>query len=259
MGTLANFPTITQLDSNINAQFDCVPACIAASLAWLTGQTYTAGQVKNSVYGPGYTGSTAAAQYVSYCQSQGVELIPYSGSGYSLVSQVLHEISLQHPVIMTEPDPYDSDPGLSHVVVAFQSDSSTITAMDPFIAGRVTKTFTEWANQLQYNQVWGLQGLPKEVIKMKNLTASNDDKQVWNLMQKVAGDVPLIDLHGIPQSWLRGRWTRGLNFGPPLENERSVTRDSGLVTEQQFTAARAVWDPKRGTCTWYTASGPIIV
>ncbi len=88
------------------------------------------------------------------------------------------------------------------------------------------------------------------------LEPTPDDVQVWHLLHS---DIPLIAAHAIPQSWLRARWQRGMNFGVPMENEHVVERGGVLFMEQQFTAARASWNSKTNSTTWYTATLPLVV
>ena len=87
----------------------------------------------------------------------------------------------------------------------------------------------------------------------KPLTFNDDDKQVWSLYKPIA----LNELAAIEQGWLRARYQHGWNFGPPLENEHSVTRNGKSYMEQQFTAARASYEVETGTLTWWTANGPV--
>ncbi len=85
------------------------------------------------------------------------------------------------------------------------------------------------------------------------LVFTEDDRQVWTLWKAIA-----INEHAaIEQGWLRARSQRGWNFGPPLENEHTVTRSGKAYIEQQFTAARASYETETGLLTWWTAGGPV--
>ena len=87
------------------------------------------------------------------------------------------------------------------------------------------------------------------------LAFNEDDRQVWNVCKAI-----IINEHAaIEQSWLRARYQRGWNFGPPLENEHSVLRAGKHCIEQQFSAARASYETETGLLTWWTASGPVRV
>lgn len=158
MTTLEGFPIVSQLDSDVNAQFDCVAASIAAALEYLTKQPYTAAQVKDAVYGGSYQGNTSAAQYVNYCAAQGVLLAPFNGDNTALITATKQHLAQGHPVLLTEVDPYmPASSGETHVVVAYACDADSITAMDPYIAAPVTKTDQQWESDLQFNQVWILE------------------------------------------------------------------------------------------------------
>jgi len=85
------------------------------------------------------------------------------------------------------------------------------------------------------------------------LTFNDDDRQVWSLCKPIA----LNEHAAIEQGWLRARYQHGWNFGPPLENEHSVTRNGKSYVEQQFTAARASYEVETGMLTWWTSNGPV--
>jgi len=87
------------------------------------------------------------------------------------------------------------------------------------------------------------------------LSFNSDDRQVWTLCK----DIPINEQSAIEQSWLRARYQRGWNFGPPLEPEHRVTRNSKSYIEQQFSAARASLDTTSNVLTWWTADGPVHV
>lgn len=158
MTTLQNFPMVSQRDSDPNADFDCVPACIAASMEYLTGRHYTASEIKDAVYGVPYTGGTAAAEYVSYCAAQGVRLTAVGGNGAQLVAALRSFISAGHPCLITEPDPYmPAGSGYTHVCAAYSCDGASITVMDPWIDQPVKKSDGQWAGQLQDGQIWVLE------------------------------------------------------------------------------------------------------
>lgn len=158
MTTLQNFPMVSQRDSDVNADLDCVPACIAAAMDYLTGRHYTASEIKDAVYGVTYTGGTAAIKYIEYCAGQGVKLYAMDGSGAQLVADLKSMIASGHPCLLTEPDPYmPPGSGYTHVCAAFAFDSASITVMDPWTDVAVKKSDGDWAAQLQENQIWILE------------------------------------------------------------------------------------------------------
>lgn len=146
---------VSQRDSDRNADFDCVPASLAACLEYLTGKHYTASEIKDSVYGANYTGGTDAHKFVDYCRAQGVSLTAIDGNPGQLVASIKSFIASGHPCIVTEPDPYAS--GWLHVCAAFAFDGASITVMDPWINQPVRKSDGEWTAQLVGNEVWLLE------------------------------------------------------------------------------------------------------
>lgn len=155
MPELANFPMLSQRDSDPNALYDCVAASIAASLEYLTGKAFRAGEVKDAAYSPGYVGGTAAWKYTDYCAGQGVKLEPINGNGEQLVAALHAEIAAGHPCLITEPDPYSV--GWTHVCAAYKCDSGSITVMDPWIDEPVWRSDATWATQLADGQIWRLE------------------------------------------------------------------------------------------------------
>ena len=87
------------------------------------------------------------------------------------------------------------------------------------------------------------------------LSFSDDDRQVWTLYKTIR----INEQSAIEQSWLRARYQRGWNFGPPLEEEHRVTRNAKSYIEQQFSAARASLDTESNQLTWWTPRGPVHV
>ncbi len=86
-----------------------------------------------------------------------------------------------------------------------------------------------------------------------------DDLHVWGLLHP---DIALDPAHGIPQSWLIGRWKHGCNFGPALEPEQNMTdtyKSAHTIIEQEFAHARASWHADTGKTTWWDARGVAIV
>jgi len=146
---------VSQRDSDANADFDCVPASIAACMEYLTGKHYTAAEIKDAAYGAAYTGGTDAHEFVDYCAAQGVRLAPIDGSAAQLVGSIKSFIASGHPCIITEPDPYLA--GWLHVCAAYECDSASITVMDPWIDQPVKKSDGQWVSQLVGNEVWMLE------------------------------------------------------------------------------------------------------
>lgn len=160
MGQLQNFPIQNQLSdvSEPNRAFDCVPTCIASCLQYLLGKPYDGGAIKDTVYGQGYVGGTAAIQYVTYAREQGVRLYATGGDPQVLITQVHTLLGEEKPSLITIPDPYmPAGSGWTHVE-AFHADSpGLLTALDPYGGKDITKTDAEWATLLQGNELWALE------------------------------------------------------------------------------------------------------
>lgn len=159
MATLENFPMISQLDSDTNAQFDCVAASIAAGLQYLTNQSFTSAQVKDAVYGANYQGNTNPQTYVTYSAQHGIQLSAITGTdNIALIAATKQQLAENHPVLLTELDPYlPASFGETHVVVAYACNADSITVMDPFIDAPVTKTDQQWQSDLRSNQIWSME------------------------------------------------------------------------------------------------------
>lgn len=248
MASLQGFPMVSQLDGNVNEQFDCVPTSIAACLQWLTGKSYTGGAIKNEVYGNGYTGGTAAVQYVGYCRRAGVFLSAIDDSdGGALVTHACQEIAAGHPVLFTEPDPYapPSD-GFTHVVVGYSDDGKGITVMDPYIASPVYRTYAQWASELQDNEIWTLR---KAGLQMFT-TASKDfgryfkevDSTHWKCLKN--GCIVQLGMKALYEQLSLDGQTLPVP-GLPVGNERPVpSKHPGVtLTVQDYERAQLVYDP----------------
>lgn len=177
MPVLHNFPMVSQLTQitsdgrpSENAQFDCVPAAIGAAILWYQGKsqwddTVNPDKMKDQAYGEGLRNSgTAATAYIDFCAMQGCRLFPFNGSPAELVAEIHRQITLEHPVIFTEPDPYVSNSyGWSHVCVFYGEGPGYLMAMDPYIARPVHRNDQEWINLLLYNQIWIVEPLEVDV------------------------------------------------------------------------------------------------
>jgi N-acetyl-anhydromuramyl-L-alanine amidase AmpD len=256
MTTLEGFPMVSQLDSDINAQFDCIAAAIAASLEYLTKQPYTSAQVKDAVYGSNYQGNTDTVRYVTYCAQHGVQLSPINGNNTALVQETKQQLAQGHPVLLTEIDPYmPASSGETHVVVAYACNADSVTVMDPYIAAPVTKTDQQWQSDLRSNQIWMLQ---KEEIVL-------DISQVSDLFTEVQKDARWhckptgYDIaYGI-LTYYRTCTATGLNglsqFGLPTSGEQPILGTPG-ATYQVFERGIIVYDAAHKVDSVPGISGP---
>jgi hypothetical protein len=230
---LANFPMISQRDGDANQNYDCVPASIAACLTWLTGKPYTARQIKDAVYGPGYVGGTAAEAYIDYCAAQGVKLFPVDGSGSALVVALRNAIAAGHPALITEPDPYAA--GWTHVCAAYKFDNTSITVMDPWIDQPVTKADSTWAAQLQENQIWVVEKAMLDISAVSHYF-TDQGNSVWKCIQ-----TGCLLGHGM-LGFFRSQSAPLALLGLPRTNELAIPGHPGVVL-QVFERAVLCYDP----------------
>jgi len=140
-----------------NAEFDCVPASIAAGLQYLNGIHYSPDALKDSAYGEAYANQgTAASAFVPYCLAVGVTLtkLPHI-SPYAAISNAHIELARGHPVLFTQQDDYaPAHPDWTHVCVWYKDTAATLTAMDPYGGKAITFSDLTWAARLRSNELW---------------------------------------------------------------------------------------------------------
>jgi len=244
---LPNFPMKSQRRSpDANADFNCLPTCIASVLQFLTGRDYEPNQVKDSVYGAAYVGGTAAPEFVTYCAQQGVHLFSVDGTGTNLAWLAHQALNVGHPVIATEPDPYaPAWRGWSHVIVFHAHQPGQLTAMDPWTGADVTRSDQEWAGLFQFGQIWIGERMFMIPAGWKDdgtaLTAPNGIAVVRGFRNEVLN---------FPGGWETENW--------PLiaEQERPFVEDAnqelGAGTWQPFRWRVLAWTPKKGVYVMWT-------
>lgn len=174
MSVLSGFPMVSQLTTvtedglpNKDAPFECVAASLCAGCMWLNGVQHVGGEYtpdwfKDQAYSENYEGGTEARKYVEVCAHLGVKLYPVDGTPGQLVELAKQHLAAGHPVVFTEPDPYvdTSLPqyaGWSHVCVFYADNGQGLTAMDPYIARPVYRSYASWLNLLLFNELWILE------------------------------------------------------------------------------------------------------
>jgi hypothetical protein len=159
LATLSNYPNISQLSAKVNGPWDCVPTSIIDGLEYLTGKHYDIDALVQAAYGPGHTGGTAAAAYVAFCASVGVHLYPIDGPPQTLVADLHTLIQESKPCLLTEPDVYAPlHPDWSHVLSVYSEAPGTLTARDPYSTRDVTHSDSQWAQLLEFREIWVLEG-----------------------------------------------------------------------------------------------------
>lgn len=248
MSTLSDFPLLNQNAdaSEPNRAFDCVPACLAASLTHLLGKPFDPGAIKDAVYGHDYVGGTDAVRYVEYCQTQGVKLYQITGEPAALIVQAHSLLAHNSPSIITIPDPYmPASSGWTHAEVFHADASGTLTALDPYVGKDITKSDAEWEALLQGNMLWvlALLNTPGTPAGWHDdgvtLTAPNGVVVVKGFRQWV-----------LSHSWDAENWPlqaeQGLN---PLEASNPAL---GSGTQQIFRWLTLEWTPERGVFNAWT-------
>lgn len=253
MTVLTDFPHVNQLNSptidgqpDENAAFNCVPSSICAGLRYLTGDaSFEPDQLKDAAYKQGFTGPTAASQYVDFCAQHGVKLYPINGSPDELVSVAHHQLAQGHPVVFTEPDVHEPNhPDWSHVCVFYADNPGSLTAMDPFGAIDVTHSDAEWAGLLQFNQVWIMEKETMIIDLTDSLVASffaptPDGK--WQCHQ--TGYVVQFGMLDFYRSYGQNAYCGLTYLGLPKSNETPIAGHAGVV-KQEFERGWLVYDPQ---------------
>lgn len=146
-----------------NANDNCVPASLAEALHILTGAAYDGDQLKDAVYGQGWTGFQSASAYVKYCADRGVSLSAHDDSQAGLVATLHSEVAAGHPVLVTMPSQWGTAPadpvypvGSTHVGVAVGVGPGLIRVMNPWHGFYQDQPDDWWAARLCYGQVWPL-------------------------------------------------------------------------------------------------------
>lgn len=254
MTHLNNFPFENQLadTGEANRLYDCVATSLASCMRYLVGGNYTGAQLKDAAYYPAYVGGTAAVKYVDFCNSHGVILTPMNGNGNQLVTDIRDQIHKNHPVIGTEPDPY-ANPALnwSHVIAFYACDEppGTLTVMDPWAAQKITKSDTEWANTLEFSQVW--------VTYKKGAPIMSGVPNGWNdngtILQPKG--CPFAVEKGFRQHILDNAWDSN-NW--PMEAEANLPTVQisnpalGAGSRQRFRTKTLLWTQKDGVMEEWT-------
>ena len=163
-------PTLDGQPDN-NTRDNCVPASIAEGLNILRDPssntpTFVGDELKDAVYGAGYTGFQAAADYVTYCGDHGVWLAVERSSQMGLIALIHEQVSAGHPVVVTMPSQWGTAPidpvhpsGYTHVGLAVGVGPDAIRVMNPWHGFMQDATNDWWAARLCEGEVWIMQPL----------------------------------------------------------------------------------------------------
>lgn len=244
----------TTLDGlpNNDANDDCVPTSIAEGLHILTGNTFDGDELKDAVYGAGYVGFQAAADYVRYCADQGVSLTPHDDTQAGLIATIHAEVGAGHPVVVTMPSMWGTAPtdpvhpsGYTHVGVMVGDGPGTLRCMNPWGGFWQDQPDDWWAARLCYGQVWIMQKVSATVSSVPagwtddgtQLTAPNGETCTLGFRDFV------LNAAGGWQPW---NWPLQSAYGAdPLEISNPAlgggTRQVFRATVLEWTSARSVF------------------
>lgn len=207
-------PLVNELtDGDANAHGDCVPACIASGLDFLTGRPYTSAAIKDAVYGVGYVGATDPARFIPYCASQGVRMWEIGGGstvGDVLVPQVLSLLAAPGPIVVTGAIPslwgnsfpggqvmvdFDTThPGQgTHEVLWCGTDGALLAAMNPW---QPLVTFPPPTHYQEEMPSWWVERIVYGRVFALELTIMSQISPIWDV---AAGTLTYPAHDGLPQ------------------------------------------------------------
>lgn len=238
MSELVNFPFINQrTDGNRNAEYNCVPASLAASANYLLGSSVVNdSSMKNLVYGDSYIGGTSAQSFVDYLGQYGLKLHGVQGNYRDLLARAHQELAKGHPVIFTRDDPYSSNPDMTHVCVWYKDTSDSLTCMDPYGALSITMHDAQWLAHLREKEIW--------IMEKAMLSLDSKFKQVGTnplAWQCLVDKHPFVVLGGILNFY---RQIEAL--GLPNSGEKYDLQD---YVYQEFQNGIVLYSKKTNSCT----------
>ncbi len=164
LASLPGFPLVNQQTKvtgdgrpSNNGPWDCVAASIDAMCRYLLQQPensiFNPDSFKDHAYSEIYTGGTDARNYVAYCLSLGIDLVPVEARSTARAVDLAHSfLQAGMAVLFTEVDPYA--PNASHVCVWHAESPGGLIAADPFVVADVTHIDTHWQPVLVSSELW---------------------------------------------------------------------------------------------------------
>jgi hypothetical protein len=202
-----------------NANDNCVAASLAEGLHILAQRAFDGDELKDAVYGQGWTGTQSASRYVAYCAQQGVALSAHSDTQAGLIATIHSEVSAGHPVIVTMPSQWGTAPadpvhptGSTHVGCAVGVGPGEIRVMNPWGGFWQDESDAWWQARLCYGQVWPLQKVSSNVSGVPS--GWKDDGATLT----APNGVPVV--HGIRAFVLSNSWDAS---DVPVAPEESVS------------------------------------
>jgi hypothetical protein len=272
LAELSNYPVVGQRTAITSdqqppedAEEQCVAASIGSAILYYKHQSQwdnviNPDRLKDIVYGQGYIGGTAAIKYIPLCDQLGFKLYSIGGSPTQLVAEAHKQIKAGHPVIFTEPSPYDPSHTWSHVCVFFGEIAGGLKAMDPFPPKVESESDAYWIGQLMFDQIWIVE--PKGAFPMAlptgakdngkdTITFSNGKVMIRGFRTKylemaAAGRVPPDDLaldnehhEDVPEKSNPGFWPNGGNVQSTRFFRFAWSVEHGVVVT--YVGAEVLW------------------
>lgn len=234
-----------------DARMNCVAASLSAGIHVLTGTTVYGDTLKDAVYGQGYVGMQAPAQYAASRElaSLGVTMTPYgSTSGRALVAHIHSELQAGRPVLVTIPSLWatpvaQQKPGYTtHVVCMAGWGPSWLRAMNPWGGFWQDGDDTWWALRLCYGQVWSMSRKAGVASMAWTKQPDGTGKDAHGNMCG-AGDMAYLANTGLAASdgLMSETFYDASSSFLPLDNGHIVTWDGKQVAEDGAQALVAIW------------------
>lgn len=211
---------------------NCGPNCLSAIIQFLTGKVIAPDDVKDAVYGQGYTGPTAIPAFEGYLATLGIHVEQVWGSPTGLLQAVMAGIDRGEPSIICIPSRWGKEPpdppgvGFLHFVDPYSYDANGITCMNPWGGFAHTGTEAYWRERLRLGTIWRFTRMPVP-------TGWKDDGKTL----VAPNGKPVVK--GFRDHILNSPWNPNL---VPVDAEYATSANS---SRQDFTLS-TVWSAARG-------------
>lgn len=246
MTALSGFPLVNQnaestMDGHPdeNAPNNCVAADLAAILRYFhPGKTYDGDEIKDAVYGQGYTGPMDPAHFAAYMQAEGVAWKETQGEPLSLIMAAHAYVAAGCPVLLQIPSAWNDEPppetGSTHAVVAVKEDAGSLTCMNPWGGFWHYGSDSYWQARVRYGSIWRA-----EAITMGVPQGWRDDGRTLvapNGAQVVLGFREYILAH----TWAADDVPQGAQYH--VGDHVSPSQSLGSGDRQDFTRTSLIYD-----------------
>ena len=245
---LSGFPLVNQnreptMDGHPdeNAPNNCVAADVAAILEYFTGKPYDGDEIKDAVYGQGYTGPMDPAHFVAYMAEQGVQWKETTGEASALILAAHAYIADGKPVLLQIPSAWNDEPpptsGSTHAVVAVKEDAGSLTCMNPWGGFWHYGSDSYWTERVRYGSIWFA-----EVVTVGVPQGWRDDGKTLVAPNGVAVTLGFRD-YILGHAWSAADVPQAVEYGAP---EVSLGGHFGAGTRQDFTFTSLIYTQAKG-------------